>query len=300
VSRRALGRGLDALLPNAPFDDHDEPSGPLREVSIERIRPNPRQPRRTFDDVSLAELATSITELGILQPLLVREAGGAYELIAGERRLRAATRAGLDAVPVIVVETDGRGALERALVENIHREDLNAIEEAAALRQLMDEGGLTQEALGERIGRNRVTVANSLRLLELPVSVQRLLAERKLTAAHGRALLGLQGNAFLDRLARRAAEEGWSTRETEDHVRRYRAMSGVPQGKNKVEGQRPAAAVDAQRKLADHLQTRVRVQVGERKGKIVIDFVSTEELSRVTNLILGDGAAPHTTTVTPE
>ena len=297
MSRRALGRGLDALLPTAPFDDEDVTG--LLEVSVEQIAPNPKQPRQTFDDESIGELAASIGELGILQPLLVRRAPSGYELIAGERRLRAASRAGLTEVPVIVVETDDRGALERALVENIHREDLNPIEEAAALRQLMDEGGLTQEALGERIGRNRVTVSNALRLLELPTPVQRLLADRRLTAAHGRALLGLQGNPFLDRLARRAAQEGWSTRETEENVRRYRAMSAVPDPNNKT-ASHPPEVLEAQRKLADRLQTRVRVQMGERKGRILIDVISLEELSRVTDMILGETPGPRTTTVTPE
>ncbi|HET7482487.1 MAG TPA: ParB/RepB/Spo0J family partition protein [Actinomycetota bacterium] len=298
MTRQALGRGLDALLPTGPTEV-PSPAGQnaLREIPIEDIHANPRQPRRTFDEGSIAELAVSVAELGVLQPLLVRDTLGGYELIAGERRLRAAGQAGLASVPAIVVETDERGALERALVENIHREDLNPIEEAAALRQLMDEGGLTQEALGERIGRNRVTIANSLRLLELPVPVQRFLAERRLTAAHGRALLALQGNPFLERLARRAADEGWSTRETEEHVRRYRAMSGLSPASSRSKPARPAIAVDTQRKLSDRLQTRVRVQVGERKGKIVIDFVSQEELARLTGLILGD--APETQNVIP-
>ena len=205
MSRRGgLGRGLDALLP--PTQDGGlERRGAAVTAPIDRIVPNPRQPRRAFDEAELAELTHSVTELGILQPLLVRETAAGYELIAGERRLRAATAAGLSEVPVLVVETDERGSLERALVENIHRADLNPIEEAAAYKELMDEGGLTQEALGAKLGRSRVTVTNALRLLDLPLEVQGLLTAGRLTAGHGRALLGLQGNPLQPRLARRAA-----------------------------------------------------------------------------------------------
>jgi ParB family chromosome partitioning protein len=190
---------------------------------------------------------------------------------------------------VVVVETDDVGSLERALVENVHRADLNPIEEAAAYRQLIDEGGLTQEALGERLGRNRVAITRALRLLDLPVSIQRLLTERKLTAGHGTALLGLEGSPFQERMARRAADEGLSVRDTEDLVRRYQAMTSTASSTASTERQpRPAIATDAQRRLADHLQTRVRVEMGKRKGRIVLDFVSTGELDRLLGLILGE------------
>ena len=288
MSRRSgLGRGLDALLPPS--------EGPGLErrwssatASIDRIAPNPRQPRSAFDDDALDELTASIVELGVLQPVLVRPSGGDYELIAGERRLRAARRAGLSEVPIVVVDTDDRGSLERALVENVHRSDLNPIEEAAAYRQLMDEGGLTQEALGRKLGRNRVTIANALRLLDLPVEIQALLISGKLTAGHGRTLLALQGNPLQHRLARRTADEALSVREVEDLVRRYQAMStSSPRARGTAE--RPAAAVEAQRRLADHLQTRVRVEMGKRKGKIVMDFVSLEELQRLLDIMTGAG-----------
>lgn len=301
MNKRGLGRGLDALLPSSPsLREADSDPGSLREVPVEAITPNPRQPRSRFDEDALDELTSSVATLGVLQPLLVREVGsGTYELVAGERRWRAAQRAGVDVVPVLIVDTDERGSLERALVENVHREDLNPIEEAAAYRQLLDEGGLTQEALGERVGKNRVTISNSMRLLELPVAVQRLIAEGRLTGAHGKALLALEGNAFLERLARRAAEEGWSTRETEEHVRRYRSMSGGVGVSSTKTSERSAAVVDAQRRLAGHLQTRVRVEVGKRKGRIVLDFVSAEELERITNLITGAGAGPTHHTASP-
>ena len=298
MSRRGLGRGLDSLLPSTPArDDDPAPSGGLLEVPVDSIEPNPRQPRHNFDDETIGELATSIANLGVLQPLVVRERGGRYELVAGERRLRAAQRAGYSQVPVVVVETDDRGSLERALVENIHREDLNPIEEAAAFRQLIDEGGLTQEALGERLGKSRVTITNTLRLLDLPVTVQRLITEGRLSAGHGKALLGLQGNPFMERLARRAAEEEWSTRETEDQVRRYQTMSGAaPPPAGRAARILPAAATETQRRLADHLQTKVRVEMGKRKGKIVVEFVSLDDLERVVGVMVGDtqGSAPST------
>ena len=291
MSKRGLGRGLDALLPSVSAFEERDASGSLREVEVDAIVPNPRQPRSRFDDDALKELADSIAALGVLQPLLVRDLQtGRYELVAGERRWRAARLAALDTVPVLIVETDERGSLERALVENVHRQDLNPIEEAAAYRQLLDEGGLTQEQLGQRVGKNRVTIANALRLLDLPVTAQGLLVEGRLTAAHGKALLALEGNAFLDRLARRAAEEKWSVRETEEHVKRYQSMSTTTTTRGKKE--QSLAAIETQRVLAEHLQTRVRIEVGQRKGRIVLDFVSLEELERLTRLITGEGSGP--------
>lgn len=286
MSRRSgLGRGLDALLPPTSEEGLERRSG-VATAPVDAIVPNPRQPRESFDSEALEELAASIAELGVLQPVLVRPTAGGYELIAGERRLRAARLAGLSEVPVVVVDTDERGSLERALVENVHRSDLNPIEEAAAYKQLMDEGGFTQEALGTKLGRNRVTIANALRLLDLPLEVQRLLISGRLSAGHGRALLALQGNPLQHRLARRAADESLSVREVEDLVRRYQAMS-APGSRSAPASERPAAALEAQRRLADHLQTRVRVEMGKRKGKIVLDFVSLEELDRLLNIMTG-------------
>jgi ParB family chromosome partitioning protein len=259
-------------------------------VSTDAIAPNPSQPRQRFDDEGIRELAASITQLGVLQPLLVRRAvGGRFELIAGERRLRASQIAGLDHVPVIVVDTDERGSLERALVENIHREDLDPVEEAAAFKQLMEEGGLTHEALAQKVGKNRVTITNALRLLELPTDIQRYLLERSLTAAHGRVLLGLQGNPMQIRLARRAAQEGLSVRETEELVRRYRSLTGDKPRRDRdpVGSSTSALMQETQRRLTDALQTRVRVDSGKRKGRIVIDFVSADELERIAALITG-------------
>ncbi|MGI8775105.1 MAG: ParB/RepB/Spo0J family partition protein [Actinomycetota bacterium] len=297
--RSGLGRGLDSLIP-ARDDDEAEARGGMRRVGPDLIDANPSQPRETFSQDELDELTHSISTFGVLQPLLVRESsGGRYELIAGERRLRAARQAGLDDVPVMVIETDDRGSLERALVENLHRSDLDPVEEAEAYRQLIEAGGLTQEALAERLGRNRVTISNALRLLDLPDAVKRLLVDRRLTAGHGKALLGLEGNPFLERLARRAADEKLSVRETEELVRKYQSMTPSATTGSRGRSQ-PPEVTEVQRALADHLQTRVRVEMGKRKGRIVLDFVTVDELERLSEVILGRAEGAQVTRVTPD
>ena len=290
--RAGLGRGLDALLPGGDDRTMEHRGGGLIQVSVDGVDPNPNQPRRAFDQPALEELSASIRQLGVLQPLLVRPAGERFELVAGERRLRAARHAGLTTVPAIVIETDREGSLERALVENLHREDLNPIEEAAAYRQLLDEGGLTQQSLAGRLGRSRVAITNALRLLELPPAIQKLLIEERLAAGHGKALLGLEGNPFQERLAVRVAQEGLSVRETEDLVRRYQNISAVDKSGDRRRVERPPLVSEAQRSLADHLQTRVRVEMGQRKGKIVLDFVSLDELERLLHKIVGGRHVP--------
>jgi ParB family transcriptional regulator, chromosome partitioning protein len=302
--RSGLGRGLDALLPPEPpaEDTGLAEAGPPSTLSVDDIAPNPRQPRRSFDDHALAELATSIAELGILQPLLVRASGdGRWELIAGERRLRAARQAGLEEVPVIVVDTDDRGALERALVENIHRADLNPIEEAAALQQLLDDGGLTHEELSRRLGRSRTAITNTLRLLDLSLPLKRMLAEGRLSQGHARALLPLNHSPFQGRLAQRVSEEGISVRAAEDLVRRYLEMSGAesPSRPGPSARPRPAALTEAQSRLRDHLQARVRVDLGARKGKIVVEFSSLDDLDRIVGLMLGDTPGGATVVLPP-
>jgi ParB family chromosome partitioning protein len=299
MTKRGLGRGLDALLPSSGRGDQFETREGLQHVSVDQIDPNPRQPRDSFNDEELAELRASIAELGVLQPLLVRAVGTRFELIAGERRLRASKAAGLSEVPVMVIETDDVGSLERALVENVHRSDLDPIEEAAAYRQLIDEAGITQEALGTRLGRNRVSVTNALRLLELPNEIQLLLRQRRLTAAHGRSLLGLQDNPFQARVAKRVADEKLSVRETDLLVKRFQEMTGSITSASSTGGAAPAEVGDAQHRLADHLGSRVRVEFGKRKGKIVIDVVSLEDLDRVLDLITG-GAGSRTSVASPD
>lgn len=286
--RSGLGRGLDAILPSDGGGDVPEGRRALRDVPVDAVVPNPDQPRRRFEDESLSELATSIEHLGILQPLLVSPGGnGTYRLIAGERRLRAARLAGLSHVPVVTVDDDGESALERALVENLHREDLNPIEEAAAYRALIEEGGLTQEELGERLGRNRTTISNSLRLLELPDSIQRMLLDRRLSAGHGRALLGLDGHPMQERLATRIAHENMSVRACEEQVRKYHAMSGAMQRPGRSPAHVPVVVTEAQKVLADRLQTKVKVDLGARRGKIVVEFADVGDLERLLNVMAG-------------
>lgn len=279
TTRGGLGRGLGALIPVG--------ASPLEELETASIVPNRRQPRRRFDEDSIAELSASIRQVGLLQPVVVRPEGARrYELVLGERRWRAAIRAGLRSIPAIVVETDERGSLERALIENIHREDLNPMEEAAGFQQLISEAGLTHEQLGERVGLSRPTVTNAIRLLELPASVQRLVIEGQLSAGHARALLGLPGPALVERVARRVATEGLSVRETEELVRRQGAI-GSKGGRSRASAAVSPGLVEASERLSEALGTRVRVWAGRRKGKIVIEFGSAEDLERISRLITG-------------
>lgn len=278
TAKRGLGRGLSSVIPAGA-------SG-LEELPVGGIRPSSRQPRRDFEEEGIADLAASIRQVGLLQPVVVRPtAGEGYELVVGERRWRAAQRAGLATIPAVIVDTDDRGAMERALVENIHRRDLNAIEEAAAYQQLIEEAGLTHEVLGERLGLSRPTITNALRLLDLPPSVQRFVVEGRLSAGHARALAVLAPNPLVERIAARVAHEGLSVRETEELVRRYKDGSDpepAPRDLSAAQA-RPQAAglLEASEKLSDALGTRVVVSMGKRKGKIVIEFGSVDDLERI-------------------
>lgn len=251
------------------------------------IVPNRRQPRRAFDEEGLATLAASMRQVGVLQPVVVRsKEDGRFELVLGERRWRAARRAGLANVPALVVETDDRGALQRAVVENIHRQDLNPLEEAAAYQQLIEEGGLTHEQLAEQLGLSRPSISNTLRLLDLPPSVQRMVMEGKLSAGHARALLPLAENPLLERVAARVAGEGLSVRQAEELSRRYSIEGKAatsPGGKRRL----PAGMAELSERLSEELNTRVTVAMGRRKGKIVIELGSREDLERVARRLLG-------------
>lgn len=211
-----LGKGLGALIPTAA---EERAGGPVQEAPVTSIRPNPYQPRQDFDEESLAELTASIREVGILQPVLVRPVDDGYELIAGERRWKAARRAGLHTIPVLVRETDDASTLEHALIENVHRTDLNSLEEAAAYQQLTEDFGLTHEEVAARVGRSRTAVTNTLRLLALPASIQRLVREDRLSAGHARALLATPDRSFQEALAQRVVKEGLSVRAVEDEIR---------------------------------------------------------------------------------
>lgn len=280
-----LGRGLGALIPTDVAAPGDGTS--LREIPTGQIEPNQFQPREHFDEESLASLTASVRALGVLQPVLVRPTDDPdrYELIAGERRWRAAKRAGLPSVPAIVREVDDLDSLEQAVVENLHRQDLNPLEEAAAYQQLMEDFNLTQERLAERVGKSRSAVANTLRLFQLPPSIQKMVAENQLTAGHARALLGTPDRAFQEGLARRAVSAGLSVREVEDAVRRREGGGGDDEDANAEKATapalRPAGLLELEELLAQHLDTRVAVSMGARKGRVVIDFATLEDLERI-------------------
>lgn len=279
--RSGLGKGLGALIPS----DVGSPTtaAGLRELAIDQIEPNRYQPRDQFEEESLVALTASIRELGVLQPVLVRPSGDdRYELIAGERRWRAARRAGLDTIPAVVREVDDALSLEQALVENLHRDDLNAIEEAAAYQQLIDEFGLTQEQVATRVGKSRSAVANTLRLFQLPPSIQRLIVEGRLSAGHARALLGTPDRAFQEALARRAADGGMTVREVEEAVRaRAEADDEAPPRPTPNRRLRPPGLLELEELLSEHLDTRVRVSMGAKRGKVVVEFATLEDLERI-------------------
>jgi ParB family transcriptional regulator, chromosome partitioning protein len=330
--RRGLGKGLGALIPEASRTDHGavgtvgtaqsaadgrtsdrpfESSGAqagadggselrqvegayFEEVAIDAITPNPRQPRRTFDEDALDELAASIAEVGLLQPVVVRKLGpGNYELVMGERRMRASQRAGLDYIPAIVRETQDNDMLRDALMENLHRQQLDPLEEAAAYRQLLDDFGATHEQLAQRIGRSRPHISNTLRLLSLPPGVQKRVAAGVISAGHARALLSLEDPLAQERLAQRIVAEGLSVRTVEEIV----ALGG--DGPTKTAMRKPVTAkpvAPALRHLSDRLsdlfETKVKVEMGQKKGKIVVEFATIDDLERIVKAMSPDPGGP--------
>jgi ParB family transcriptional regulator, chromosome partitioning protein len=293
--KSGLGRGLGALIPAEYSEDAGAEAPPgVHEVPIAAVRPNPRQPRAHFDEESLAGLTASIVELGVLQPVLVRSAGdGEYELIAGERRWRAAKRAGLQTIPVVIREADTDVALlEQALVENLHRADLNAMEEAAAYQQLIEDFGLTQEAVAKRVGKSRAAVTNTLRLFQLPPAIQSLVAEEERSAGHARALLGTPDRAYQTALAQRIVREGLSVRETEEAVRVRSGGAPAPEPtappdspEKATPRERPVADpafLELEGLLSDHLDTRISISGGSGgKGRLVVEFADIADLERI-------------------
>lgn len=307
VRRSGLGRGLSSLIPpgEAGLGEHGE-GATLEEIPVGDITPNPHQPRVHFDEEALAELTASIQQIGVLQPVLVRpsQSGNGYELIAGERRWRAAGRAGLATIPAVVRLTDDVAAVEHALVENLHREDLTPLEEAAAYQQLVEEFELTHDQVAERVGKSRSAITNTLRLLGLPPSIQHLLADGKLTAGHARALLGTPDRALQEELAQRAVAEGWTVRAVEDAVKAGRSPTDhdeasepsapVPPasahdgaGLTPATRLRPPGLLELEELLANHLDTRVSVQMGAKRGRISIDFADLEDLERIYRQMTG-------------
>ena len=280
--KRRLGRGLDGLLPAAA----PAPRRDGFEVPIEELHPNREQPRRRFDDESLGELARSIAEHGVLEPILARKRrGGGFEIIAGERRWRAAQRAGLKEVPVFVRELSDRGAFEAALVENLQREDLNPIETARAFQRLVEEHGLTQERIAERVGKDRSTVANAMRLLKLPDSVLDLIEGGELSEGHGRAVLTAP-SAEMESLARAAARKKLSVREVERRARtaaqRAKGVTVPAPGRSR----KSANVIDLERRLSRSLGSTVEVEDRRGKGHVVIRYASLDELDRLLKKLL--------------
>ena len=283
--RRALGRGLDALIPTA------ETKAGAAEIPIARVLPNPHQPRQAISEESLIELAASIREHGVIQPLIVTQVGDEYQIIAGERRWRAAQLAGLTSIPAIIKETTPQQMLELALVENIQRADLNPLEEAGAYRQLMDEFGLTQERVAERVGKSRAAVANIVRLLRLPADIQAALAAGRISEGHARALLALP-TARLQRHVLAVIEgRGLSVRQTEALVHQLEAEAA--EGEADVEANRAPLLSPQDQDVVDRFQSRLGTKVnlvrGKKGGRLVIHFYSEEELQAIFEAIVGEG-----------
>jgi len=285
AKRGGLGTNLDSLIPTS-LTVGSVAVAEQNEVPISSIAPNPRQPRTVFDEDALNELIASIKEIGILQPPVVRKISeGRYELIMGERRLRAAKAAGLTSIPVIIRQTPDNELLREALIENIHRSQLNPLEEAAAYAGLLDDFGCTHDELASKLGRSRPLISNMLRLLNLPASVQRKVAAGVISAGHARALLGLSDEKEIEKLANRIVAEGLSVRATEEIVATTQPAKKSPQAKSKV-GISGTALASAEL-LSDYLDTRVRIEQGKGKGKITIEFSGSQDLQRIVDLIEG-------------
>jgi len=304
--RSGLGKGLGALI---PAGDVGERGSALREVPIASIRPNLLQPRLHFDEEAMSSLAASIRELGVLQPVLVREIDGeaeSYELIAGERRWRAARRAALQTIPVLVkTNTSDVNSLEQALVENLHRADLNALEEAAAYQQLVDEFDFTHEQVATRVGKSRATITNTLRLLQLPTGVQRALAEGLISAGHARALLSTPDRGLQEALVGRIVSEGLTVRAVEDALRGTGKEEDAPSYgiSGKESGTTPGTTsrqplarrlpepgvLELEELLAAHLNTRVKVELHNHRGRLLVEFATLEDLERIFRAMVGDG-----------
>ena len=284
TKRGGLGTNLDSLIPTSLTVGGQEVAQ-QGEVAIVNISPNPRQPRRFFDESAMAELVSSIKSIGILQPPVVRKvAENKYELIMGERRFRAAKLAGLTSIPVIIRQTQDNELLREALIENIHRSQLNPLEEGAAYAQLLSDFGCTHDELALKLGRSRPLISNTIRLLNLPEMVQRKVAAGVISAGHARALLGLTEASDIEKLASRIIAEGLSVRATEEAIATLKpASTSVKRATKGVS----AAGLAAAELLGDYLDTRVTVQAGKDKGKIVIEYSGNEDLQRIVDLIEG-------------
>ncbi len=296
--RSGLGKGLSSLIPA----DVETDGSTFREIDVDAVVPNRYQPRDHFDEETLSSLAASIAEVGVIQPIVVRATDEGYELIAGERRWRAARRANLPSIPAIIRDSDDLGSLETAVVENLHRQDLNALEEAAAYQQLIEDFNFTQEQVATRVGRSRSAIANTIRLLQLPGAVQRLVIEGQLSAGHARALLVAADPAEQERVAQRIVRERLTVRETEELLRGEDAGeaddddagtdtgAGKTKPSSKTAGEtKDAGVLELEELLATRLETRVKVQLGKGPGRLVIDFADLSDLERIYRVITPPG-----------
>jgi ParB family transcriptional regulator, chromosome partitioning protein len=281
--KAGLGRGLEALIPITAEGETPE----FLQVRVDKIEPNPQQPRSRFDEERLDELSASIREVGVLQPVIVTASDDGYVLIAGERRWRAAQRAGLETIPAVVREASADSTLVEALVENVQRQDLTPLEEAHAYRQLLENYGMTQDQVADRVGKSRPAVSNTLRLLQLPGPVQTMVDSGVLSAGHARPLLGLADNRYALYLAEKAVAEGWSVRQMEEAVRTRREMEDVTddEAAPRVRQLRPVELIELEKRLSDHLDARVKITYRNQKGKVEIKFGSIEELERIYRVI---------------
>ena len=285
AKRGGLGTNLDALIPTSLTVGGNEVAQ-QNEVSVDSISPNPKQPRTVFNEEAMAELVASIKEIGILQPPVVRQTSpGRYELIMGERRFRAAKLAGLRSIPVIIRQTPDNELLREAIIENIHRSQLNPLEEAAAYTQLLQDFNCTHDELAQKLGRSRPLISNTMRLLNLPASVQSRVASGIISAGHARALLGLGNEVEIDRLAKRIVAEGLSVRAVEEIIAAT-SPKAVSKTKKKSGGTSPEVNEIAER-LGDHLDTRVKIKGGKTKGEISIEFSGYADLARIVKKIEG-------------
>ena len=302
--RSGLGRGLSSLIPPAEpgVDPGADGETVFAEVAVGAIEPNPHQPRQHFEEQSLTELSASIREIGVLQPVLLRPSGGGrYQLIAGERRWRAARRAGLNTIPAIIRTTDDLAAVEQALVENLHRQDLTPLEEASAYSQLIEDFGLTHEQVATRVGKSRQAITNTLRLLQLPPAVQHLLADGRLSAGHARALLGTPDRARQELLAKQTVAEGLSVRRVEELVRELNSAPAIgatgeaaPDRRPPTPVLRPPGLLELEELLSDYLNTRVTVTMSGQRGRVGIEFATLEDLERIYRLMTEPMSQPST------
>lgn len=278
--KTGLGRGLDALIPQ------DHPIGGYAAIPVGQVAPNPDQPRSDFDQASIDTLAASIDALGLLQPIVVRSVDDGYVLVAGERRLRAVRQLGLATIAAVIRDdADGRTNLTEALVENLQREDLNPLEEAAAYRELLEEYGMTHDEVAAAVGRSRSAVTNTVRLLQLPTAIQKLVASGELTAGHARALLGCDDVAYAAHIAQRAVAEGWSVRRVEEAVR-LRATQGSTSS-TRSRTVRPAEIIELEDRLQERLGTKVAIDYRGKGGKITIKYATPEDLERIYRHLFG-------------